>query len=100
MEFYIFSGYKNINMLLLILFTIDTFTQYYTTLPFLKGIFIENFLSESYLILKTNTPQSPSSDGHNRVVGAMYLDTIRERLRCSEVRGGGERVNKVLTMDG
>ena len=45
LEFYIFPGYKNINLLLVIMFTINTFTQYYTVLSFLKRYFIENYLS-------------------------------------------------------
>ena len=32
LEFYIFPGYKNINMLLVILLIINTFTEYYTVL--------------------------------------------------------------------
>ena len=39
LEFYTFSGYKNIEMLLVILFTIITFTYYYTILSFLKKVF-------------------------------------------------------------
>ena len=42
LEFYIFPGYKNINMLLVILFTINTFTYYYTVLSFLKRHFGES----------------------------------------------------------
>ena len=68
LEFYIFPGYKNINILLVILFTINIFTQYYTVLSFLKRYFIENYLTQSCLIHKTTTPQQLSSDGHNRVL--------------------------------
>ena len=68
LEFYIFPGYKNINILLVILFTINIFTQYYTVLSFLKRYFIENYLIQSCLILKTTTPQQPLSDGHKKAL--------------------------------
>ena len=68
LEFYIFAGYKNINMFLVILLTISTFTEYYTVLLFLKRYFIENYLTQSCLILKTTTPKQLSSNGHNKVL--------------------------------
>ena len=56
------------SMLLVILFTINSFIQYYVVLSSQKRYFIENYLSWSCLILNTTTPQQPSLDGHSRVL--------------------------------
>ena len=74
---------------------------YFYTVFFSKRCFIEDYLTQACLIIKTTTPQQPSLDGHNRVLYKLYLDTIRKILRCSEVGGGGGRgANKILKMGG
>ena len=45
LEFHIIPGYKNISMLLIILFSINTLNCYGTILSFLKIHFIENYLT-------------------------------------------------------
>ena len=86
-------------MVLKILFTINTFTFWFTlwykVLSFLKRYFIEKCLSLSCLIHKTITP---SLYGHDKSLHKLkYFDTIRERLKYHKLGG---RVKKILKMGG